>query len=501
MRAKATKRTRRAAFGLACAIGLAGVGLYAARDALQVGLRPDPALTVPYAWPASLQLDAPVELAHINNYPAFARVGMRGTAHWRGEALMVQVSEVTHAAQRNVGFDCLALQAFRVGLTPQGFFGPDYSVENPPGTWSAWQPLSAARTGPRSYGEQGMWELVIATPPQSRPWEQRLAIEVKCKVKDGSSFQLMAFTQAWFLAHAAHTQARAPDPCAHSMRLRDALAARCPGAVNARLASPWGRRELEHPPHPEASWLDIAVAEGLPESIRPLVRAGVDVNTTSGDSADTALIYAAGNGDAHSVRELLMLGARRDQKNGIGFSAYNAASVSGFGDLAMELAEQGVQRDTNTGAAYTALSLAAYNGDTLTVRRLLESGSDPDTQVNGWYNALHHAVKKDNLELARTMLAGGANPNVGVTARRGETPLMMAAENGNIPMMQLLVQMGARANSIDAMGKNATDYAEYFHKPAASDYLCRLGQRATTGERTAVCPDRVNPDSVGFGVK
>ena len=130
----------------------------------------------------------------------------------------------------------------------------------------------------------------------------------------------------------------------------------------------------------------------------------------------------------------------------------------------MELAEQGVERDTHTGNAYSAISLAAYFGHIDTVRRLLESGSDPDTQVGGWYNALHHAVKKDNLELARTLLVGGADPNIGVTARRGETPLMMAAENGNIPMMELLIKMGASIDLIDSMGKNATDYAEFFRK-------------------------------------
>lgn len=146
----------------------------------------------------------------------------------------------------------------------------------------------------------------------------------------------------------------------------------------------------------------------------------------------------------------------------------------------MELAEQGVQRDTNSGNAYSAISLAAYFGHIDTVRRLLESGSDPDTQVGGWYNALHHAVKKDDLELARTLLVGGANPNVGVTARRGETPLMMAAENGNIPMMELLIKMDARIDAIDSMGKNATDYAKFFRKADASDFLCKRGLEPTS---------------------
>lgn len=77
--------------------------------------------------------------------------------------------------------------------------------------------------------------------------------------------------------------------------------------------------ELLHNLSSEASWLDIAIAEKMPDSIRPLVKAGIDVNITPDDgSADTALIYATGNGDYQSVRELLMLGANKNQKNKVG---------------------------------------------------------------------------------------------------------------------------------------------------------------------------------------
>ncbi|TCV84067.1 ankyrin repeat protein [Sulfurirhabdus autotrophica] len=454
-------------------------------DAIYIRVQTDPALSSHYDWPVKLQFDAPLELPHINNYPAFARVGVRGNVHWQNNQLTVQLHEVSHAAERNLWFDCKALKEVRVGLTPMGFFGAEHSVNNPPGSWSAWQPISVERSGQRAYSTQGNWEFTIPAPLASKPWEQRLAIETKCTVKDGSVFNMTSFTSSWFLANAAHQQAYAPDPCSQTLPLREALAARCQNAVEARINSPWGRQELTHNPGKEATWLDIAIAEKMPDTIRPLVKAGIDVNSTSDDySGDTALIYAAGNGDYKSVRELLMLGANNNQKNKIGFSPYNAAASSGYGDLAMELAEQGVNRDTNTSNAYSALSLAAYFGDRATVRRLLESGSDPDIQVGGWYNALHHAVKKDNLDLARTLLVGGANPNIGVSARRGETPLMMAAENGSIPMMKLLILMGASIDLIDQMGKNATDYAEYFRKADASDFLCKRGLEPTSIDRS-----------------
>ena len=116
-------------------------------DEILVRLQDDPTLSSHYDWPVKLQFDAPLELPHINNYPAFARVGVRGSVHWRDDTLTVQLYEVSYAAERNVWFDCKALREIRVGLTTLGFFGADYSVDNPQGSWSAWQPIFAVRSG------------------------------------------------------------------------------------------------------------------------------------------------------------------------------------------------------------------------------------------------------------------------------------------------------------------------------------------------------------------
>lgn len=443
-------------------------------DSWTAHFRKDPALSARYDWPAGISFKAPLDLPHINNYPAFARLGARGTVMWQEGRLHVTLSEITHARERNVWFDCRDIQQVRVGLSPDGPYD-ERSVDKPAGHWSGWQTVNLQRPPQQPLIARNTWSFEVNTDPGQRPWAQRLAIEARCTVRDGSQFGIVRYSPAWFLARAAHAQARAPDPCMQAMRLYDAISASCVTAVAARLSSPWGRREAATSPLAEASWLDLAIAERVPQALRPLVRAGVDVNGTSGEQRETALIYAAGNGDADMVRELLMLGARKDQANAKGFTPYNAAAVGGFGDVALELAEQGVARDLNTGPAYTALSLAAYHGEIQAVRRLLESGSDPDKQINGWYNALHHAVKKDNVELARLLLAGGADPNVPVAARRGETPLMMAAENGSIEMMELLRMMDARLDAVDKLGKTAADYAMFFRQGRASDYLCRAG--------------------------
>jgi ankyrin repeat protein len=447
-------------------------------DAWSLRFENDPALTANYVWPAGIEFNAPIDLPHINNYPAFARIGARGTAQWKDGQLTAVLTEITHARERNVWFDCRDIKQVRVGLTSDNHY-TERLANSQSEQWSAWQAMDVQRPALHQLIVRGTWRFLIDVRKNARPWEQRLVVEARCTTRDNTVFIHRHSSSAWFLAKAAHQQARAPDPCAQTFSLQNALAAKCMPSLLTRLQSPWGRREASSPPTTEASWLDVAVTEGVPDAIRPLVKSGVDVNSTSGERRDTALIYAAGNGDAAIVRELIQLGARIDQADAVGFTAYNAAALSGHGDLALELASRGVERNINTGNAYTALSLAAYYDQQGTVRRLLESGSDPDTQVNGWYNALHHAVKKDNVELARLLLAGGANPNMAVTARRGETPLMMAAENNNLEMIDLLRRMGAQLHTIDTMGKNATDYAEFFRKARASNYLCKLGLEPT----------------------
>src|SRR5512146_3312254 len=171
-------------------------------DAIYVRLQADPALSSHYDWPAELQFDAPLELPHINNYPAFARIGVRGTVHWHNDALTVQLNEVSHAAERNLWFDCKALREVRVGLTTLDFYGEGYATDNPPGNWSAWQPVSAVRSGQRAYSTQGNWIFSTPAPLAAKPWESRLAIQTKCTVADGSISDLMSFTSSWFLAKA-----------------------------------------------------------------------------------------------------------------------------------------------------------------------------------------------------------------------------------------------------------------------------------------------------------
>ena len=71
------------------------------------------------------------------------------------------------------------------------------------------------------------------------------------------------------------------------------------------------------------------------------------------------------------------------------------------------------------------------------------------------YTLLDLASEKNNLLAAKTLLEKyKANPNGG-----DMTPLMIACEKGNIPMVNLLLEHGGNPSKKDPLGKTSFDYA------------------------------------------
>jgi len=83
---------------------------------------------------------------------------------------------------------------------------------------------------------------------------------------------------------------------------------------------------------------------------------------------------------------------------------------------------------------------AARRGDIETVRKLLKSGANPN-MGDYWRDVpLMEAVRQDNLELAQVLLDAGAVPNI---KGRGYTPLGLAAKNGNVRLVEMLLRADA----------------------------------------------------------
>jgi ankyrin repeat protein len=141
--------------------------------------------------------------------------------------------------------------------------------------------------------------------------------------------------------------------------------------------------------------------------------------------ADTALMFAARNGELPSAKVLVDAGANVNDEDAWGVSATTLAVFSGFGELA---------------------------------RYLLEKGADPNADKAG-FTALHSAIMRRDEETAGLLLAKGANPNVTVkvwtpTRRASDdyhfmpalvdaTPYWLAARFTEPGVMRLLAKHGA----------------------------------------------------------
>ena len=118
-----------------------------------------------------------------------------------------------------------------------------------------------------------------------------------------------------------------------------------------------------------------------------------------------------------------------------------------------------------------SLAVAAINGNLRLCEELLESGANIEAFTN-YGSVLGCAVKSGNVALCRFLIL----KRVGVDIRErtdDETPLMMAAEIGNLEMCELLLYHGADPNALRGT-KTLLSYARQGQKPELTTQMVSL---------------------------
>lgn len=140
--------------------------------------------------------------------------------------------------------------------------------------------------------------------------------------------------------------------------------------------------------------------------------------------AEDPLITAVRNGDAETIRRMMLRGERPDRTDGAGRTALMLAIGSGYTEIAALLIGGGAVLGRQDQTGNHALSWAADRGDAITAERLIENDAPID------------------------------RPN-----RQGMTPLMLAARGGHAAIVGMLLTAGADPWATDYTGADALYWA------------------------------------------
>jgi ankyrin repeat protein len=239
--------------------------------------------------------------------------------------------------------------------------------------------------------------------------------------------------------------------------------------------------------------LMTAALSGKADAVRLLLTRGATVDTKEPYKGQTALMWAAAEGNTAAVDVLLEAGADLTLKSTGGFTPLLFAVRNAHIETAVALVKHGANVNDVAPDGSSALSVAAVNAYFELASVLLEHGANPNLpdprgsplHTVAWLRkpGADGAAGVGNtpvgtpqqtgnvtaIQLARKLLEHGANPNTrvewteprfgkeGGTARnppnirlgrhllsyRGATPFYVAAKNGDIELMRLLIEFEA----------------------------------------------------------
>ena len=197
--------------------------------------------------------------------------------------------------------------------------------------------------------------------------------------------------------------------------------------------------------------LVAAAARQDAAAVRVLIDEGVDVDARRSDGV-TALLWAAHRDDLATAGLLLAAGADPDAADDHGVTPLIRASENASLALVQWLLAAGAAADLAQGNGLTPLMVAARTGNVDIVHALLDHGADADAATAELgATALMWAVAAPHRPIVEALLAAGAD--VHVSTAKGMTPLLTAAQHGDIETARLLLAAGA---DVDQPGADGT---------------------------------------------
>ncbi len=205
-----------------------------------------------------------------------------------------------------------------------------------------------------------------------------------------------------------------------------------------------------------------------------LLRAGADPNATREIGQQSALWWAAGDGDLEVVDALLAKGATVDARDQWGANPLQQAASSGHVEVLRLLLRRGADLHTPYHDGRSVLNFAIRGGQLAGVKALLDAGADLQSKQSV-FTPLAFACFEGTTPMVKLLVQRGADveQTIDYQGLQGATPLMLAAQAGKVKMVEALLAGGADPSRRDRKGRTAADYAQGKRADAVRAALAR----------------------------
>ena len=257
---------------------------------------------------------------------------------------------------------------------------------------------------------------------------------------------------------------------------------------------------------------DVRLVEAMKNqdtnAVHALIQQGVDVNVPYTDST-TALHWAAYWEDAEAAALLLRAGANPNATNVLGVPPLHLACQNRIGEVVDALLRAKAKPNLGLPTGETPLMTCARTGNTVGVKALIAAGAHVNAKESTRdQTALMWATANSHAKIVPLLAAAGADvlartkvtPKLVWTGARaigfvrgdrfplvtyllgGFTPLLFAAQQGDIPTAQALLAVGANINDKAPTGSSALAIAALSgHGPLAT-FLIEKGADVNDAE-------------------